>query len=54
MIARSWNIKKVRNLIGIKETSYFLNLSPKKEQSLEDVKKLFDLDTTKEKLMDVA
>ena len=38
----------------IQETSYFLNLSPKREQFLKDVQKLFDVDTTKEKLMDVG
>ena len=36
----------------IQETSYFLNLSPKREQFLKDVEILFDVDTTKEKLMD--
>ena len=38
----------------IEEISYFFNLSPKREQFLKDVKKLFDLDTTKEKLIDVC
>ena len=38
----------------IKEISYFLNLSPKREQFLKDIKKLFDVDTTKEKLIDVC
>ena len=38
----------------IREISYFFNLSPKREQFLKDVKKLFDVDTTKEKLMDVC
>ena len=55
VIAKSCNIQKVRNLMGIiKEISYFFNLSPKREQFLKDVKKLFDVDTTKEKLMDVC
>ena len=55
MIAKSCNIQKVRNLmVIIKEISYFFNLSPKWEQFLEDVKKLLDVDTTKEKLIDVC
>ena len=55
VIAKSCNIQKVRNLMGIiKEISYFFNLSPKREQFLKDVKKLFDLDTAKEKLIDVC
>ena len=55
VIAKSCNIQKVRNLMGIiKAISYFLNLSPKREQFLKDVKKLFDLDTVKEKLIDVC
>ena len=55
MIAKSCNIQKLRNLIGIiKEISYFFNLSPKRQQFLEDVKKLFDVDITKEKLTDVC
>ena len=50
VIAKSCNIQKVRNLIGIiKEISHFFNLSPKREQFLKDVKKLFDVDITKEK-----
>ena len=53
VIAKSCNIPKVRNLIGIiKEISYFFNLLPKKEQFLKDVKKSFDVGT-KEKLIDV-
>ena len=55
MVAKSFNIQKVQNLRGIiKEISYFFNLSPKTEQFLKDVKILFDLDTTKEKLIDVS
>ena len=55
VIAKSCNIQKVQNLMGIiKEISYFFNLSPKREQFLKDVKKLFDLDTAKEKLIDVC
>ena len=55
MIAKSCSIQKVRNLMGIiKEISYFFNLSPKREQFLKDVKKLFDVDTTKENLIDVC
>ena len=55
MVAKSCNIQKVQNLRGIiKEISYFFNLSPKAEQFLKDVKILFDLDTTKEKLIDVS
>ena len=55
VIAKSCNIQKVRNLMGIiKEISYFFNLLPKREQFLKDVKKLFDLDTAKEKLIDVC
>ena len=55
VIAKSCNIQKVRNLMGIgKEISYFLNLSPKREKFLKDVKKLFDVDATKEKLIDVC
>ena len=53
VIAKSCNIQKVRNLMGIiKEISYFFNLLPKREQFLKDVKKLFDVGT-KEKLFDV-
>ena len=53
VIAKSCNIQKVRNLMGIiKEISYFFNLLPKREQFLKDVKKLFDVGT-KEKLIDV-
>ena len=53
-IAKSFNIQKVRNLMDIiKEISYFFNLSPKREQFLKDVKKLLDVDTTKQKLIDV-
>ena len=41
-MAKSGNIQEVRNLMGIiKEISYFFNLSPKSEQFLKDVKKLF-------------
>ena len=36
------------------ENSYFLNILPKREQLLKDVKKLFDVDTTKERLIDVC
>ena len=55
VITKSCNIQKVRNMMGIiKEISYFFNLSPKREQFLKDVKKLFDKDTTKEKLIDVC
>ena len=32
----------------------FFNLSPKRKQFLKDVKKLFDVDTTKETLIDVC
>ena len=54
MIAKSCNIQKVQNLMGIiKKNSYFLNLSPKRKQ-FEDFKKLFDVDTTKENLIDVC
>ena len=36
VIAKSCNIRKVRNLMGIiKEISYFFNLSPKKRAILE-------------------
>ena len=53
VIAKSCNIQKVRNLMGIiKEISYFFNLLPKREQFLKDVKKLFDVGT-KKKLIDV-
>ena len=38
----------------IKEILYFCNLLPKREQFLKDIKKLFEVDTTKEKLMDVC
>ena len=38
----------------IKEISHFFNLSPRRQQFLKDVKKLFDVDTTKEKLIDVC
>ena len=49
------NIQKVQNFIYIiKEISYFFNLSPKREQFVKDLKKLFDVDTTKEKLIDVC
>ena len=55
MNAKFCNIQKVRDLVGmIKEISYFFNLLPKREQPLKDVKKLFDVDTTKEKLIDVC
>ena len=55
VIAKSCNIQKLQNLMGIiKEISYFFNLSPEREQFLKDVKKLFEVDTTKEKLMDVC
>ena len=37
----------------IKKNSYFFNLSPKRKQ-FEDFKKLFDVDTTKENLIDVC
>ena len=53
MIAKSCNIPKAQNLMGIiKEISYFFKLLPKREQFLKDVKKLFD-SGTKEKLIDV-
>ena len=55
VIAKPCNIQKVRNLMGIiKEISHFFNLSPRRQQFLKDVKKLFDVDTTKEKLIDVC
>ena len=55
MIAKSCNIQKQRNLMGvIKEILYFCNLLPKREQFLKDIKKLFEVDTTKEKLIDVC
>ena len=38
----------------IKEISCLFNFSPKKEQFVKDLKKLFDVDTTKEKLIDVC
>ena len=38
----------------IKEISCFFNFSPKKEQFVKDLKKLFDVDTTKENLIDVC
>ena len=55
VIPKSCNIQKVQNLMGIiKEISYFFNLSPKRKQFLKDVQKLFDVDATKEKLIDVC
>ena len=55
VIAKSCNIQKVQNLMGIlKEISYFFNHSPKRVQFLKDVKKLFDADTTKENLIDLC
>ena len=38
----------------IKEILYLFNLSPKREEFLKDVRKLFDVDTAKEKLIDVC
>ena len=53
VIAKSCNVQKVRNLMGvIKEVSNFFNLLPKREQFLKDVKNLFDVGT-KEKLINV-
>ena len=55
VITKSCNIQKVQNLMGIiKEISYFFNLSQKRKQFLKDVQKLFDVDATKEKLIDVC
>ena len=55
VIAKFSNIQKVQNLMDIiKEISYFLNFSPKREQFLKYVKKLFDVDTTKEKLIAIC
>ena len=54
VIAKSCNIQKVQNVMGIfKEISYFFNHSPKRAQK-KDVKKLFDADTTKENLIDLC
>ena len=38
----------------MKEISYLFNLSPKRQQFLKDIKKIFDVATTKEKLIDVC
>ena len=55
MNANSCNIKKKQNLMGIMEKiSYLFNLSPKRQQFLKDVTKIFDVETTKEKLIDVC
>ena len=41
--------------MGIMEKiSYLFNLSPKRQQFLKDVTKIFDVETTKEKLIDVC
>ena len=55
VIAKSCNIQKVPDLMGIiNEISYFFNLSLEREQFLKDVKKLFYVGTTKEKLIDLC